>query len=85
MREQLFAAYGVYVKQEPKQTDSWRDVTEGQLWSHLQHEIAEVKRSWELASNRYHNLLDLTGLAALNAAKVQLRLQEIWEKTVRKP
>lgn len=75
MRQMLDASWGVYIKQEPKQRDSWRDVTYGQLWSHLLHEVEEIKKS-TTKEKRLHNALDLCGLAALLAAKVQLEVEE---------
>jgi len=75
IRQALDAAFGVYIGQEPKRGDSWRDWTYGQLYAHLRHEIEEIKRS-ENAERQYHNCLDVIGEAAILAAHVMLREEE---------
>jgi hypothetical protein len=76
MKEMLDASYGVYIKMEPKQKDSWREQTMGQLQAHLEHELAEIKRS-DTLEKKLHNALDACGVSALLAARLQLMVEKI--------
>ncbi len=63
-------AMGMYIEQEGKKGDTWRDQSYGQLFSHMRHEVEEIKRS----SNRtfqLHNCLDNAILSILLACKVE--------------
>lgn len=69
VRKALDAAMGVYVEQESKKTDSWRDTNWDDLIQHLKHEIHEIQYSHSLTA-QLHNALDATALAAILVAKI---------------
>jgi hypothetical protein len=71
LRAAMSEALGIYMAKEPKHTDEWRDKQWWEVWSHLLHEIEEVKRSGT-QDRKYHNLLDLIGQAAICASWVRL-------------
>lgn len=71
IRRMLDAAYGLYIGQEPKHSDSWRKLSSGELYAHLKHEIEEIKRS-VTRERRFHNALDACALAAILAARIEI-------------
>lgn len=75
VRRMLDAAYGLYIGQEPKHSDEWRDVDSGKLYAHLKHEIGEIKRS-KGRDKRFHNALDACALAAILAARIEIEGEE---------
>lgn len=72
-RESLFKAMmlslGAYIEQEAKKGDSWRDMTWGQLYAHLKHEIQEIQRS-DSKTKQLHNCMDACALSAILVCKV---------------
>lgn len=75
IRKMLDTAFGLYIGEEPKKGDSWRDQDYGKLYSHLAHELQEIKRS-KTTERQFHNCLDACVLAAILAGKVVLREAE---------
>lgn len=69
IREAMNQALGVYIEEEAKKTDSWRDLTYYDLFRHLRHELQEIERS-DTPTKQLHNALDACGLSAILAAKV---------------
>lgn len=69
VRTALDIAMGVYVEQESKKTDSWRDTNWGDLIQHLKHEIHEIQYNKSF-TKQLHNALDATALAAILVAKI---------------
>jgi hypothetical protein len=65
-------AFGSYVEQEAKKLDQWRDQSIGQLYSHLQHELEEIKRNLKRRDKAFllHNCMDAVMLATIMLAKV---------------
>ena len=74
LRQALDIAFGVYVEQEAKKFDQWRDQSFGQLYAHLKHELEEIKRS-KSRTQQLHNCLDAVMLSAMLVAKI-LELEE---------
>jgi ribosomal protein S27AE len=68
----MMMALGAYVEQESKKQDEWRDKTIGEIYSHIKHEVEEIRRSLEIGEKTIllHNALDLCSLGAILAAKV---------------
>ena len=69
LRQILDMAFGVYLEQEPKKEDSWRDEEYGTMFGHLKHEMEEISRS-DSRTKQLHNCLDACVLSALLAAKI---------------
>ena len=71
IRSVLNEAVGVYIAEEPKKQDSWRETQMWRLKQHLKHEIQEIDRS--ITEDRfYHNCLDAINLLAMMAAKARM-------------
>jgi len=62
-------ALGSYIEQEAKKEDSWRDLPFSNVYSHLLHEVEEIKRSKD-KTILLHNLIDLCALSAILIAKL---------------
>jgi len=69
LKEAFFFAFGAYVEQEAKKLDQWRDQSFGQLYSHLKHELEEIKRS-DSKTKQLHNCMDAVMLSTILLAKV---------------
>lgn len=75
VRRMLDASYGLYIGQEPKHGDEWRDQDSGKLYAHLKHELEEIRRS-KTRERRFHNALDACALAAILAARIEIEGEE---------
>ena len=65
----FYVALGSYIEQEAKKLDGWRDVEFGKLYSHLRHEIEEIKRSKTL-TQQIHNAIDAVMLSTMLLARL---------------
>jgi len=69
-------ALGTYTDQEGNrhypEGDEWRDRSIGELYSHLKHEVEEIKRNINRKEKGYllHNSADAVGLSLMLLAKV---------------
>lgn len=68
----FYFALGSYMEQEAKKGDQWRDQSIGELYSHLKHEVEEIRRNLKSGDYTYlvHNCTDLVGLSTILLAKV---------------
>ena len=65
-------ALGVYVEQEAKKVDSWRDIDLGNLYEHLRHEILdEIRPNIKRGEMTYliHNAADAAALSLMILAR----------------
>lgn len=68
VREMLDKAFEVYLEEEGRKGDSWRDRSWRELYEHLKGEIEEIA-SADDPDEILHDCLDACALAALLAAK----------------
>lgn len=68
----FFFALGSYLEQEVKKEDQWRDQSIGNLFSHLKHEIEEVKRDMQSGNFTHlmHDCVDAAMLSTILLARV---------------
>lgn len=78
IRDVMSNAMGIYVAEEPKKRDTWRETSQWTLMQHLKHEIAEIERSGT-HDIYYHNCLDAINLLAMLAANTRLASKRIRE------
>lgn len=69
LRQIFNMAMGVYIGQEPKKKDSWRDIRYYDLWRHFKHEVGEIDRS-DSKCKQLHNILDAINLLCMMGAKI---------------
>ena len=72
LRQIFDMAFGVYIKEEIKKTDTWRDIEWGKLWSHFTHEVQEIRNS-KTRDRQFHNILDAINLLGMLGAKILLK------------
>lgn len=85
-REKLVKAFyfalGSYMEQEAKKSDSWNELSVGQLYAHLKHELEEIKNNLSRQELTYllHNCVDAVSLSIILLVKVMEKTELFKEK-----